>query len=111
MKLFFHWLIGVIAILVASYIVPGVEVTLIGALIAAVVIGALNLVVRPILFVLTLPITIITLGIFSFVINALLVILASYIVPGFVITGFVPALLFAVVLALINWVFNSWGRS
>ncbi|MEK7135766.1 MAG: phage holin family protein [Patescibacteria group bacterium] len=110
MKLFFHWLISALSILIAAYIVPGVSVTLTGALIAAVVLGALNLFIRPILLVLTLPITILTLGLFSLVINALLVMFASYLVPGFLVTDFLTALLFALVLAVINWVFHFWNR-
>lgn len=108
MKLFLHWLISAIAIGVAAYIVPNVTVTIPGALIAAVVLGALNMLIRPILIILTLPITIITLGLFSLVINALLVMLASLIVPNFTVVGFWSALLFAIVLAVVNWVFNLW---
>lgn len=110
MKLFFHWLIAALAIGIAAYVVPGVTITPVSALIAAVVLGALNLFIRPILMVLTLPINILTLGLFSLVINAALVLLASYLVPGFTVTGFVTALLFALVLAVINWVFHSWNR-
>ena len=110
MKLFFHWFISTVAILIAAYIVPNVTVTLTGALIAAVVLGALNLIIRTILIILTLPTTIITLGLFSLVINALLVLLASVLVPGFVVDGFVTALLFAIVLAVINWVFSIWSH-
>jgi putative membrane protein len=111
MKIFFHWVIATIAILIASNIVSGVTITLTGALIAAVVLGALNLFIKPILVVLTLPITVLTLGLFSLVINALLVLLASYLVPGFAVAGFWTAFLFALVLAVINWVFNFWNRS
>lgn len=111
MKLFFHWLIAALAIGIASYIVPGVSVTLVGALIAAIVLGALNLFIRPILLLLTLPINIITLGLFSLVINACLVLLASYVVPGFYVSGFWTALLFALVLAIVNWVFHIWNHS
>jgi putative membrane protein len=110
MKLLFHWLIATVAILIAAYIVPGTSVTLTGALIAAVVLGALNLFIRPILLILTFPITILTLGFFSLVINALLVMLSSAIVPGFVVTGFWTALFFALVLSIINWVFHIWRR-
>jgi len=92
MKLFSHWLVAALAILIAAYIVPGVSVTLVGALIAAVVLGALNLFIRPILLILTLPINILTLGLFSLVINAVLVLLASYFVPGFLVDGFLTAL-------------------
>jgi putative membrane protein len=108
MKLFLHWLISAVAIGIAAYIVPGTEVTVLGAFITAVVLGILNLFIRPILIVLTLPITILTLGLFSLVINALLVMLASAIVPGFAVAGFGSAFLFAIVLMLVNWVFNAW---
>lgn len=108
MKIFFQWFISAIAIGVAAYIVPGVTVTVPGALVAAVVLGALNLIIRPILLFLTLPITILTLGLFSLVINAALVMLASYVVPGFSVDGFLTAFLFALALSIINWVFSLW---
>ena len=111
MKLFFHWFVAALAIGIAAYIVPGVTITFIGAIIAAVVLGALNLLIRPILFILTLPITILTLGLFSLVINALLVMLATLLVPGFAVAGFWTALLFALVLSIINWVFHLWSRA
>ena len=95
----------------AAYLVPGATVTVTGALILAVVLAALNLLLRPILFVLTLPITILTLGLFSLVINAVLVMLASWVVPGFSVAGFWWAMLYAIVLALINWVFSLWERN
>jgi putative membrane protein len=110
MKLFFHWIIATLAIFIAAHIVPGVTITLVGALIAAVVLGALNLFIKPILVVLTLPINLLTLGLFTLVINALLVMLASALVPGFAVGGFWTALLFALVLAVINWVFHFWSR-
>ena len=110
MKILFHWLISIVAILIAAYIVPGTSVTLLGALIAAVVLGALNLFIKPILIVLTLPINILTLGLFSLVINAMLVLLASLIVSGFVVTGFWAAFLFALVLSVVNWVFHFWSK-
>lgn len=111
MKLFFQWVISALAIGIAAYIIPGVDVTLPGALIAAVVLGAINIFIRPILLILTLPITILTLGLFSFVINALMVMLASALVPGFSVSGFWTALIFALVLAVINWVFQVWRRA
>lgn len=110
MKLLFHWLTATVAILIAGYLVPGADITLPGALIAAVVLGALNLVLRPILLFLTLPITILTLGLFSLVVNALMVMLASALTPGFVIAGFWTAFFFAIVLAIINWLFHFWNR-
>lgn len=110
MKLLFHWIVAVISIGIAAYIVPNVSVTFMGAVIAAVVLGALNLFIRPLLVLLTLPVTLVTLGLFSLVINALLVMLASFIVPGFMVGGFWSALLFAFALSVVNWVFHAWSR-
>lgn len=110
MRLFIHWLISALAIGIAAYIVPGVSVTLVSALIAAVVLGALNLFIRPIILALTLPINVVTLGLFTLVINAALVLLAAMVVPDFVVDGFWTALLFGLVLAIINWVFHFWAR-
>ena len=109
MKILFHWIVSALAIGIAAYLIPRVEVTLQGALIAAVVLGALNLFIRPILFILTLPINILTLGLFSIVINAVLVLLASSLVPGFVVGGFWTAVIFALVLTVIHWVFSNWN--
>ena len=111
MKIFFHWFISALSIGIAAYIVPGVTVTLAGALVAAVVLGALNLFIRPVLLVLTLPINIITLGLFSLVINALLVLAVSALVPGFFVAGFWTAFIFAFALAVINWVFHFWTHA
>ena len=110
MKILFHWIVSAGAIGIAAYLVPQVEVTFWGAVIAAVVLGALNLFIKPVLIVLTLPITILSLGLFSIVINALLVMLVGMIVPGFVVSGFWAALLFALALTVIHWVFNSWNN-
>lgn len=111
MRILFHWIIATVAILIAAAIVPGTSITLTGAIIAAVVLGALNLFIRPILLILAFPITVLTLGLFSLVINALLVMLAAAIVPGFIISGFWTALFFALVLAIVNWVFHIWSRT
>lgn len=109
-KLLYHWFVATLAILIAAYVVPGVTVTLTGAIITAVVLGALNLFIRPIIFLFTLPITILTLGLFSLVIDALLVMIVPHIVAGFLIAGFWPAFFFALVLTVINWVFHFWSR-
>ncbi|MDE2057640.1 MAG: phage holin family protein, partial [Patescibacteria group bacterium] len=68
MKLILHWLIAAVAIGIAAYILPGVSVTLTGAVVLAIVLGALNIFIRPLLIVLTLPITLLTLGLFTIVI-------------------------------------------
>ena len=94
MKLLFRWLINAIALLIVANVVPGFHVsTFYSALIAALVLGLANAVVRPILLILTLPITIVTLGLFTFVVNALMILLVSTVVKGFTVEGFVPAFL------------------
>jgi putative membrane protein len=82
-------------------------VTLLGAVVLAVVLGLLRMFVKPLVVLLTLPLTILTLGLFMLVVNALLVMLAAYIVPGFVVDGFWPALFFSVVVSLINLLFGQ----
>jgi putative membrane protein len=98
---------SVIAVLIAAYLIPGVTVTLVGAIVLAVVLGVINLFIKPVLKILTLPLTIITLGLFSLVLNALLVLLADAIVPGFAVTGFFAALLFSIVVSLVNALFHA----
>lgn len=94
MKLVIQVVIVALALLLAAYIIPGIDVSsFFIALIAAIVIGLLNLIVRPILFVLTLPLTIVTFGLFAFVLNALMFLFAAYFVDGFTVSGFIPALL------------------
>jgi len=102
-----RWIVSVVAILIAAHLVPGVEVTLVGAIVLAVVLGIINLFVKPVLRLLTLPLTIITLGLFSLVLNALLILLADLIVPGFTVAGFWAAFLFSIVVSLVNAVFHA----
>jgi putative membrane protein len=102
-----HWLISTIAIIITAYLLPGVSTTLIGALVVAVVLGLLNTFIKPIVVILTLPLTIVTLGLFYFVINALMVLLAAEIVPGFAVSGFISALLFALILSLVQMLFRD----
>lgn len=111
MKTFIHFIVSTIAILITAYILPGVHVSgLLAAFVLAVVLGAINLILRPILIFLTLPITIFTLGLFILVINGLLVMLASYIVPGFTVDSFWYAFLFGIVLAIVNWILQIFEK-
>lgn len=88
----------------AAYLVPGAHVTGVWSAVAvAIVLGILNTVLRPILLVLTIPVNIMTVGLFTLVINTVMVLLTGKIVPGFTVTGFWPAFLFSVVLWLVNW--------
>lgn len=96
-------LVNSIAVFVAAAILPGVSLNnFLTAIVVAVVLGFVNTIIRPILFLLTLPLTILTLGLFSLVIIGLLTLLVSYIVPGFQVDGFFWALAFALVLAICN---------
>lgn len=104
MKTIIHFVVSTIAILITAYLLPGVHVTgLLAAFILAVVLGIINTVLRPVLILLTLPLTIVTLGIWVLFVNALLVLLATYIVPGFTVDNFWWAFLFGIVLAIVNW--------
>lgn len=104
-------LLGALALLLAAYLVPGITVDgLYAALITAVVLGLLHAVVRPILFVLTLPITIITLGLFHFVINAGLFMFAASFIDGFAVTTFWVALLGSVIVSVVNTIGSRFLR-
>ncbi len=101
-----HLLVSAFAIIVSASIVPGIQVTLFGSIILSIVLGVINVFIKPFVKLITLPITILSLGIFSLVINALFIILAGKLVPGFYVTGFWPAFWFAIVLSLINAFFG-----
>ena len=103
-----RWLLNAAALLLVAYLYPGVQVTSFGAaLLAAVVLGLVNAVIRPILLVLTLPVTILTLGLFIFVINALLFWLVAELVGGFHVAGFWAALVGSILYSIITLV-TSW---
>jgi putative membrane protein len=98
-----NWFLSALSLVIVSRIIPGFEIKGFGtALIAAIVIGLVNATIGFVLKILTFPITILTFGLFLIVINALMLKLAALFVSGFVIGGFIPALLGAVVLALVN---------
>ena len=103
---FLHWLVLTLAILIAAYLVPGVHVTLIGAIVLAIVLGLVNVFVKPIVAILTLPINIVTLGISWLFINALIIMVLALFVPGFGVTGFWAAFFFSIILSLINALFH-----
>ena len=108
MNIFLKWLVTAIAILIAGKIIPGVEIT--GpwaALWVAVFLGLFNVILRPVLILLTLPINIITFGLFTFVINALLAWLTSTIILGFRIEGLLAAIFFSIVLSAVTYGLNE----
>lgn len=101
MNLLLRWLLNALALAVAAWTVPGIEVEGTGALLlAAAVIGLVNSALKPVLVLLTLPLTVLTLGIFYLVLNGLLFYLAAGLTPGFSLSGFWAALLGAVVMSL-----------
>lgn len=101
MKFVIQILVVAGALLLSAYVIPGLEVgSVYVALIAALVLGLLNLVVRPILLALTLPITIVTFGLFAFVLNALIFMFAASFIEGFSVDGFIPALLGSLVVSI-----------
>ncbi|HEX7830951.1 MAG TPA: phage holin family protein [Thermoanaerobaculia bacterium] len=111
MSLIIRWVLNTLALLLVATIVPHFSyASWISLAIAAAVLGLLNTIVRPILFVLTLPITVVTLGIFLIVLNAIMLELTDFFVPGFEIDGFGWAIVGAVVLSLVSMVTNRIGR-
>jgi putative membrane protein len=112
---FFRMITTTLAIMVTAYLLPGVHVKdVIAAILLSIVLAFLNMIIKPILILLTLPITIVTFGLFLFVVNALIIQLASGIVPGFSVDGFWWALLFSIVLSLtvslLDGLQNGFGR-
>lgn len=108
MTLLIHLAINVFALLVVAYLVPGFQLaSLSSAVVAAIVIGIVNTLVRPILQLIALPITVITFGLFAFLINVALLQLSARIVPGFTIANFTTALVASIVLSLVSWFLNS----
>lgn len=111
MSLLLRLLLNALAVILVSYVVPGVQVDgFFTAFITAFVIGLINAVIRPVLLVLSLPINILTLGLFTLVINALMFWLASALVPGFRVAGFGSALMGAIVFWVIAWATNMLVR-
>lgn len=104
-----RFLIAALGLWLAAEIVPGVHVASVGTLVvAALLLGIVNAVVRPVLVLLTLPITLITLGLFLFVVNAAMLGLVALFLPGFTITGFFPALLGGLVVSVVSWIANAF---
>lgn len=101
-------LINTLAVIISAYLIPGVTVDgILSAIIVAVVLGLLNTFVKPILVILTLPITILTLGLFYLVLNVIIIYITDYFIGGFSVAGFVPALLFSIVLTIVGWILDA----
>ena len=107
-----NWLLSALSLMIVAHVVRGFDVTSFGtALIAAVVIGFVNATAGLLLKILTFPLTLVTLGVFWFVINALMLKLAAAFVPGFTIQGFLPAFFGAIVLSFVNIVLRAIARA
>ncbi len=108
MKTLLHILINALVILGLSHFLAGVYVSGFGtAVIVAIVLGIVNILIKPLLLILTLPINILTLGLFTLVINALMIMLVSALVPGFNVAGFSWALITGIVMSLVGYVVHS----
>ncbi len=109
MGLLLRWLILTSGIIIASYLLEGIHVSgFFSAFLAAALLGILNALFRPILILLTLPINILSLGLFTFVINALMLMLVSGVISGFAVHGFWTALLGSLIISIISWLLNSF---
>ncbi|MGC9195423.1 MAG: phage holin family protein [Syntrophobacteraceae bacterium] len=107
--LLLRWLLLTIAIILTSYLGVGIHVgSFFSAFFAAMVLGILNALFRPILILITLPINILTLGLFTFVINAVLLLMVSGVVSGFYVHGFFAAIFGSLVISLVSWLLSSF---
>jgi putative membrane protein len=111
MRAVLHFLVVAATFLVLSRVLPGLHVTgWVPALLAALILAVVNAVIRPILFVLTLPLTILTLGLFLFVLNAAMLLFTAWIVPGLSVHGWGTAILAALVLSIVGMLWKSLTR-
>ncbi|MEJ2587723.1 MAG: phage holin family protein [Deltaproteobacteria bacterium] len=109
MGLLIRWFILTAAITIASYLIGGIEVNgFFSALFAAAILGVLTVFLKPILLILTLPINIMTLGLFTFIINAVILKMVSGVIPGFQVHGFWSAIFGALVISVVNWLITSF---
>lgn len=112
MQLLLNLLITGLAVIITSYLLPGVHTDSFGvAILVAIVLGIVNIFIKPILVILTLPITVLSLGLFIFIINALMVLLVDSLLSGFAVNGFWWALLFSLVLSLVNTFLSSLKKT
>lgn len=108
MGLLISLLLNTLALIITAYIVPGIKVdTFTSALLAAIVLGIINTFIKPVLVLLTLPLTILTLGLFIFIVNAIVLRVTTLFVPGFSVDGWVPAILGAIVLSIASTILST----
>jgi len=108
MRFLIRLVVNAAAVFLAANLVPGIAVSSFGvALLAGLILGLVNAVIKPVLFVLTLPFTIVTLGLFIFIVNAICLALVAWLVPGFTISSFWSALVGAIVISLVSWLLHA----
>jgi putative membrane protein len=108
LRLLLVWVVNTVALLAVAYLMPSVRIdSYTTAIIAAALLGLANTVVRPILVILTLPVTILTLGLFIFVINGLIFLGVAHLLQGFEVAGFWPAVVAAIVFSLVSWLLSA----
>jgi putative membrane protein len=108
MRLLLLWLINTVSLIAVAYLLPSIQVSsFVTALIAALVLGLVNAVVRPVLVLLTLPVTLLTLGLFIFVLNGLLFWLVGSVIQGFEVQGFWAGVFGAIIYSLISWLLSA----
>ena len=104
MKIIINLILNTISVAISAYLVPGVSIdTWFSALTVSVVLGLINTLIKPIITILTLPITILTLGFFYIIINVAIIYVVDYLIQGFTIAGFIPAIIFSFVLSIVSW--------
>jgi putative membrane protein len=112
MAILISWIVSAMVVFSIAYIMPGVHVVdFTTSLVVALVLGIINAFLKPVLLILTLPINLLTLGLFTFILNALLILLAARIVPGFTVDGFITALIFGVILSIANTFVNRFTKN
>jgi putative membrane protein len=99
---FIRWMLNIAGIIFTAYVIVGFDVTAVGAIVGSIVLGFINATIRPLLLLLTLPLNLLTLGLFTFVINGLMLWVVSMFVRGFVIQNFVTAIFAALILTVIS---------
>lgn len=108
MQLLLIWILNALALLAVAYLMPSIEVSgLMSALVAAAVIGLVNVLIRPVLILLTLPVTVLTLGLFIFVINGLLFYFVGHVLQGFHVQSLLSGILGAILYSIISWLLTS----
>jgi len=108
MSLLIKWLLSAIAVMITAYLLPGVSVeSFWAALIVAVILALFNAILKPILVILTIPITILTLGLFLLVINAVIILMTDAVIAGFSVSNFWWALAFSIIMAILGSLFND----